>query len=149
MCIFYTFTIWRALSKPPQIRHVPDPRPLWLLVWTPSAFELELAYRLRVEHPTLMDVPIYFWYTIILLYMFVYHNFMNSLLWFAVVPQSLKCTFDKLICNIHTLKSVNSTFAICKIFAVKCKIMVYNLFSVNLKLHCKIYFFVCKICHFW
>ena len=54
---------------------------------------------------------------------------------------TFKCTFDTLICNIHTLKSVNSTFAICKIFAVKCKIMVYNLFSVNLKLHCKIYLF--------
>ena len=31
-------TIWRALSKPPQRRQGPDPRPLWLLVGTPSAF---------------------------------------------------------------------------------------------------------------
>ena len=41
-------TIWRALSKPPQRRQGPDPRPLWLLVGTPSAFGPELAYRLRV-----------------------------------------------------------------------------------------------------
>ena len=58
-------TIWRALSKPPQRRQGPDPRPLWLLVGTPSAFGPELAYRLRVVQPTLMDVPIfliYFYY---------------------------------------------------------------------------------------
>ena len=53
-------TIWRVLSKPPQRRQGPDPRPLWLLVGTPSAFWPELAYRLRVAHPSLMDVPIYF-----------------------------------------------------------------------------------------
>ena len=41
------WTTWRALSKPPQRRQGPDPCPLWLT--------------------TLMDVPIYFWYTIILL----------------------------------------------------------------------------------
>ena len=62
-------TIWRALSKPPQRRRRqgPDPRPLWLLVGTPSAFGPELAYRLRVVQPTLMDVPIfliYFYITI-------------------------------------------------------------------------------------
>ena len=54
-------TIWRALSKPPQSR------PLWLLVGTSSAFGPELAYRLRVAQPR------YFWYTFILLYMFVNH----------------------------------------------------------------------------
>ena len=62
----------------------PDPRPLWLLIGTPSAFGPELAYKLRVAQPTLMDVPINFWYTIILLYMFVYHIFMTSPRWFAV-----------------------------------------------------------------
>ena len=41
-------TIWRFLSKPPRRRQSPDPRPLWLLVGTPSAFGPELAYRLRV-----------------------------------------------------------------------------------------------------
>ena len=30
------WTIWRALSKPPQRRQGPDLRPLWLLVGTPS-----------------------------------------------------------------------------------------------------------------
>ena len=68
-------TIWRALSKPPQRRQGPDPRPLWLLFRTPSAFGPVLAYRLRVAQPTLMDVTRYFWYTFILLYMSVYYNF--------------------------------------------------------------------------
>ena len=81
-------TIWRALSKPPQRRQGPDPRPLWLLVGTPSAFGPELAYRLRVAQSTLMDVTRYFWYTFILLYMFVYYIFMTSPLWLAVGPQS-------------------------------------------------------------
>ena len=79
-------TVWRALSKPPQRRQGPDPRPLWLLVGTPSACGPELAYRLRVAQPTLMDVPIYFWYTIILLSMFVYNICMTSPLWLAVGP---------------------------------------------------------------
>ena len=52
-------TIWRALSQPPQRRQGPDPRPFWLPVGT-SAFGPELACRLPVAHPTLMDVPIYF-----------------------------------------------------------------------------------------
>ena len=82
-------TIWRALSKPPQRRQGPDPRPLWLLVGTPSAFGPELVYRLRVAQPTLMDVARYFWYTLILLYMFVYYIFMTSPLWLAVGPQSI------------------------------------------------------------
>ena len=64
------WTIWRALSDPPQIRQGPDPRPIWLLVGTPSAFGPEIAYRLRVAQPTLMDVPRYFWY--ISIYMFYY-----------------------------------------------------------------------------
>ena len=80
-----TTSIWRALSKPPQRRQSPDTCPLWLLVGTPSAFRPELAYRLRVAQPTLMDIPIYFLYTIMLLYMFVYHICMTPQLWFAVV----------------------------------------------------------------
>ena len=36
----------------------------WLLAGTPSAFGPELAYRLRVAQPTLMDVTRYFWYTL-------------------------------------------------------------------------------------
>ena len=83
------WTIWRALSKPRQGRQGPDPRPLLFLVGTPSASGPVLAYRLRVAQPTLMDVPINFWYTIILLYMFVYHIFMTYPLWMAVGPQSL------------------------------------------------------------
>ena len=79
-------TILRALSKR---RHGPDPRPLWLLVGTHLTFGPELAYRLRVAQTTLMDVPLYFWYTMLLLYMFVYHFFITSPLWLAVDPQSL------------------------------------------------------------
>ena len=83
-------TIWRALSKPPQRRQGLDPRPLWLWVGTPSAFGPELAYRLFVAQPTLMDVTRYFWYTFtcILLYMFAYYIFMTSPLWLAVGPKS-------------------------------------------------------------
>ena len=81
-------TIWRALSKPPQRRQGPDPRPLWLLVGTPSAFGPDFAYRMHVAQPTLMDVTRYFWYTFILLYMFVCHIVMTSPLWSAVGPQS-------------------------------------------------------------
>ena len=66
-------TIWRALSKPPQRRQGPDPRPLWLLVGTPSAFGPELAYRLRVAQPTLMDVPIFLIYFYITIYVCVPH----------------------------------------------------------------------------
>ena len=52
----------------------PNPWPLWLLVGTASAFGPELIYRLHVAQPTLMDITRYFWYTIILLvlYIFVY-----------------------------------------------------------------------------
>ena len=64
-------TIWRALSKPPQRRQGPDPRPLWLLVGTPSAFGPELVYRLRVAQPTLMDVPIFLIYLYITIYVCV------------------------------------------------------------------------------
>ena len=42
-------TIWRDLSKPPQRRQGPDPRPLWLLVGTPLVPGPELASR-RAEH---------------------------------------------------------------------------------------------------
>ena len=73
--------IWRAcLNLDPQMRQGHDPRPLWLLVGTSSAFGPELAYRLRVAQPTLMDVPMYFLQTIMLLYMFVYHIFYLSAL---------------------------------------------------------------------
>ena len=66
-------TIWRALSKSPQRRQGPDPRPLWLLVGTHSAFGSELAYRLRVAQHTLMDVTRYFWYTYITIHGCVPH----------------------------------------------------------------------------
>ena len=42
-------TIWRDLSKPPQRRQGPDPRPLWLLVRTPLVLGPALASR-RAEH---------------------------------------------------------------------------------------------------
>ena len=45
-------TIWRHLSKPPQRRQGPDPRPLWLLVGTPLVLGPELASR-WAEHSLL------------------------------------------------------------------------------------------------
>ena len=52
-------TIWRALSELPQRRQGPDPRPLWLLVGTPSAIRPELAFS-RAEHSLpYSDVTIY------------------------------------------------------------------------------------------
>ena len=57
-------TILRAFFKPL--------RPFRLLVGTPWTFWPEPTYRLRVAQPTLMDVHMYFWYTILLIYMFVY-----------------------------------------------------------------------------
>ena len=83
------WTIWRTLSKPSQGWQGQDPRPLWLLVGTPSAFGSELAYRLRVAQPTIIDSTRYFCYTFILLYMSMYHIFMTSPLWLAVCPQSI------------------------------------------------------------
>ena len=82
-------TIWQALSKHPKMRQSPDPRPLWLVVETPSGFGPELAYRQRISQPSLMDVTRYFWYTIISIYMYVYHILMTSPLWLTVGPQSL------------------------------------------------------------
>ena len=73
-------TIWRALSKPPQRRQGPDPRPLWLLVGTPPAFGPELAYRLRVAQPTLMDVPLFLIYFYITTYVCVPHFYDLSVL---------------------------------------------------------------------
>ena len=53
------WTIWRALSKPPQRRQGPDLRPLWLFVGTPSAIRPELAFS-RAEHSLpYSDVTIY------------------------------------------------------------------------------------------
>ena len=62
-------TIWRALSKPPQRRQGPDPRPLWLLVGTPSAVRPELTSR-RAEHslPPFGCHYIYIWYLIFITY---------------------------------------------------------------------------------
>ena len=54
-----------------------SPSPL-IVSRVPSAFWPEQAYILRVAHLTLRDVPIYYWYIIILLYMFVYHIYRSS-----------------------------------------------------------------------
>ena len=60
--------------NPPQRRQGPDPRALLLLLGTTSAYEPELAYRLRVAQPTFIDVPIYFWiYYYITIYVCVPH----------------------------------------------------------------------------
>ena len=69
-------------AKPHQRRHGPDPHPLWLLDGIPLVFGPELAYRLRVAQPTLLDVTRYFYIEVLYYrYMFVYHIFMTSPLW--------------------------------------------------------------------
>ena len=60
-------TTWRDLSKPPQRRQGPDPRPLWLLVGTPLVLGPELA-SIRAEHSLLWRMSFY----IFLIYCF-YH----------------------------------------------------------------------------
>ena len=55
-------TLWRALSKPPQMRQGPDPRPLWLLVGTPSVFGPKLAYRLLLwTSLDIFDILLYYY----------------------------------------------------------------------------------------
>ena len=95
-------TIWRALSKPPQRRQGPDPRLVWLFVGTPSAFGLWLAYRLRVAQPSLMHVPIYFWYSMILLYICLCTTFLWPLRFGWLLVLSL-CKEDYL----HIFKCVS------------------------------------------
>ena len=78
-------TIWRDLSKPPQRRQGPDPRPLWLLVGTPLVLGPELASR-RAEHSHSGGCHYIFW-----IYCF-YHLtcviiFMASPLQLAVGPR--------------------------------------------------------------
>ena len=64
-------TIWRDLSKPPQRRQGPDPRPLWLLVGTPLVLGPELASR-RAEHSLLLWMSSYIFDILFLSpYMFV------------------------------------------------------------------------------
>ena len=67
-------TILRDLSKPPQKNQGLDPRPLWLLVGTPSVLAPELVSR-RAEHWILwrmsLYIYIYIWYTVLSPYMFV------------------------------------------------------------------------------
>ena len=59
-------TIWWDLSKSPQRRQGTDPRPLWLLVGTPSVLGPELA-SWRAEHSLLWRIAfIYFWSTVLI-----------------------------------------------------------------------------------
>ena len=78
-------TIWRDLSKPPQRRQGPDPRPLWLLVGTPLVLGPELASR-RAEHSHSGGC-----HYIFLIYCFLSpymcNNFMASPLQLAVGPR--------------------------------------------------------------
>ena len=97
-------TIWRALSKPPQRRQGPDPRPLWLLVGTPSAFGPELAYRLRVARALFDGCPyIFLIYYYITIYVCVIHFYYLSALvccWSSVSIRTIiykflnVCPFD-------------------------------------------------------
>ena len=64
-------TIWRDLSKPPQMRQGLDLRPLWLLVGTPLVLGPEHASR-RAEHSLLRRMSLYIFDILFLSpYMFV------------------------------------------------------------------------------
>ena len=77
--------IWRDLSKPPQRRQGPDPRPLWLLVGTPLVWDLSSLPDGR-SIATLADVIIYFWY-IVFYHLTCVIIFMASPLQLAVGPR--------------------------------------------------------------
>ena len=77
-------TIWRALSKPPKRRQGPDLRPLWLLVWTPSAIRPELAFS-RAEHSLpYSDVTVYIYLLYICHLCFTCIDFYDLLGWLLV-----------------------------------------------------------------
>ena len=76
-------TIWRDMSKPPQRRQGPYPRPLWLVVGTPLARARIYTGRAK---PTLAVVFIYFfWYTVFITLDVCVMIFMASSLLLAVV----------------------------------------------------------------
>ena len=66
-------TIWRALSKPPQMRQGPDLCPLWLLVETLSAVRPELSSRwTKHDLPIRMSLYFFFIYIYKIYYLFTY-----------------------------------------------------------------------------
>ena len=69
-------TIWQALSKPTHWRQCPDPRPLWLLVGTPSDIRLELAFSQAEHSLPYSDVTIYIFAIICLLSMLYVYRFL-------------------------------------------------------------------------
>ena len=80
-------TIWRALSKPSsEATGSWSPSPL---IVSRDSFSLWTWARVQTARSTAYfnGVARYFWYTLILLYMFVYYIFMTSPLWLAVGPQ--------------------------------------------------------------
>ena len=81
-------TIWQELSKPPQRRQGPDPRPLWLLVGTTSVLGPELASR-QAEHSLLWRMSLHIFDILFFLILHVcVMIFMASLVWLAIGPRS-------------------------------------------------------------
>ena len=82
-------TIRRGLSKPPQRRQGPYPRPLWLLVGTPLVLWPELASR-WAEHSLIWRMYLYiYWYacTVFITLHVCVIIFMASPLWLVVGPR--------------------------------------------------------------
>ena len=80
-------TIWWASSKPPQRRQGPDLRPLWLLVGTPSAIRLELAFSWAEHSLPYSDVTIYIFvilYLSSMLYVYLFLWPLRFSCWFVV-----------------------------------------------------------------
>ena len=92
-------TMWRDLSKPPQRRQGPDPRPVWLVVGTPLILGPALASR-RAEHSHSGGCLIYFWYTVFILNLLS----SDSVLWQKPLHQQ-KCQKGKVTTQTTPQKS--------------------------------------------
>ena len=77
--------LWQDLTKFPKRRQGPDPRPLWLLIWTPSVLGPELASR-QAEHSVFWRVTLYIFDILILSpYMSVRIFMASPLRWLLVL----------------------------------------------------------------
>ena len=94
-------TIWRDLSKPPQMSQGPDPRPLWLLVGTPSVLRPDLPSR-RAEHKLPWQMSLYICDTSILFYkltcLYIFYD-LSALVgcWSSVFVRRVIYTFLKCV----------------------------------------------------
>ena len=72
-------TIWRDLSKPPQRRQGPDPRPLWLIVGTPLVLGPELAFRPAEDLSVVVLSFLSYFFFIIFIFLFLSHYLRSAI----------------------------------------------------------------------